>query len=416
VAIELRVTRHPFSFIGDQDQSCDALHLKRQGTWKDRLLDYTGGDPRLRDQVMAGMKEAGKPLGIHFDYNCYIDRQPIDSQRMLLFAARHGKQEEYMTCLNRRHFTRGSQGESASKSHTILAAAKEAGLDAAEADAFLKSGELRDQVWRSYGQMPKLGITAIPLFVFNVVEIGLEGGPLRPHASSTGTPPIVNGSMTVELFEGIFDDLWDQVVTYRRRAQKLTTAAPSPPRPLATIELGGPQNNGPAAAAAAADPPAPASASSPTLSANVFVEIPRKGGDLAKLLALAKVDLRSAPLHAALKELGYAKLGDRMRAAAALAEEATRRADDNGTAGEGARPAAPAKAEARLVVGPLSGKRVVVTGLSAKPQLNGKVGTAGKLDARKGRYAVRLVDSTESLSIRVANLNEEAAAAAAAAS
>jgi len=196
VAIELRVTRHPFSFIGDQDQSCDALHLKRQGTWKDRLLDYTGGDPRLRDQVMAGMKEAGKPLGIHFDYNCYIDRQPIDSQRMLLFAARHGKQEEYMTCLNRRHFTRGSQGESASKSHTILAAAKEAGLDAAEADAFLKSGELRDQVWRSYGQMPKLGITAIPLFVFNVVEIGLEGGPLRPHASSTGTPPIVNGSVT----------------------------------------------------------------------------------------------------------------------------------------------------------------------------------------------------------------------------
>ena len=160
MAIELRVRRHPFSFIGDQDQSCDALHLKRQGTWKERLLDYTGGDPRLRDQAMAGMKEAGRPLGINFDYNCFINRQPIDSQRMLLFAAWHGKQEEYMTCLNRRHFTQGSQGESASKTHTILAAAKEAGLDAAEAKAFLDSGELRDAVWHSYGQMPKLGINA----------------------------------------------------------------------------------------------------------------------------------------------------------------------------------------------------------------------------------------------------------------
>ena len=70
---------------------------------------------------MAGMKAAGKPLGIDFDYNCYINRQPIDSQRMLLYAARHGLQEQFMSCLNKRHFERGSHGESASKRHTVLA-------------------------------------------------------------------------------------------------------------------------------------------------------------------------------------------------------------------------------------------------------------------------------------------------------
>ena len=53
VALELRVRRHPFSFIGDQDQTRDDYGLKREGTWKERLLDYFGGDAERRDQVRA---------------------------------------------------------------------------------------------------------------------------------------------------------------------------------------------------------------------------------------------------------------------------------------------------------------------------------------------------------------------------
>ena len=120
------------------------LGLKRRGTWKERLLDYTGGNEQLRDQAMAGMKQAGKPLGIDFDYNCYINRQPVDSQRMLLYAASFGKQEAYMTALNKRHFTRGSSGESASKRYTVIAAAVEAGIARADAEAFYDGDEYRD--------------------------------------------------------------------------------------------------------------------------------------------------------------------------------------------------------------------------------------------------------------------------------
>ena len=125
VALELQVTRHPFSFIGDLDerQIEAGSSLKKKGTWRDRLLDYTGGNEHMRDQAMMGMIQAGKPLGIKFDYNCYIDRQPIDSQRMLLYAASHGKQEAYVSALSKRHFEHGSDGESASKRHTVLAAA-----------------------------------------------------------------------------------------------------------------------------------------------------------------------------------------------------------------------------------------------------------------------------------------------------
>ena len=198
VALELRVTRHPFSFLGDHDgEMLDRLTLKREGIWKDRLLDYTGGNAEMRDQAMAGMKHAGSQVGIAFDYNCYINRQPVDSQRMLLYAARHGKQEAYVAALSRRHFTRGTHGESASRRHTVLAAAEEAGLPKADAARFYDSDELRDVVWRSYGEMPKKGISAIPLFVFNVPEIGVEGGPLRPHAAGGTQPPIVNGSMSI---------------------------------------------------------------------------------------------------------------------------------------------------------------------------------------------------------------------------
>ena len=48
--------------------------------------------------------------------------------------------------LSNRHFQQGSQGESASKRPTLLAAAQEAGLDAQTVTAFLDSDELHDEV------------------------------------------------------------------------------------------------------------------------------------------------------------------------------------------------------------------------------------------------------------------------------
>ena len=96
-----------------------------------------------------------------------------------------------MSALSKRHFTNGSAGDSASKRPTLLRAAAEAGLDAAAAEAFLESGELHDAVWRSYGVMPRRGISAIPLFIFHVPELGLVGGPLR---EGPPTPYVINGS------------------------------------------------------------------------------------------------------------------------------------------------------------------------------------------------------------------------------
>ena len=75
--------------------------------------------------------------------------QPVESQRLLLWAGRFGLQEEFMSALNKRHF---EQRQSASARSTLLDAAREVGLDGAAAVAFLDSRELEDVVWKSYGQ------------------------------------------------------------------------------------------------------------------------------------------------------------------------------------------------------------------------------------------------------------------------
>ena len=53
---------------------------------------------------------------------------------------------------------------------------------------------------------------------------------------------------------------------------------------------------------------------------------------------------------------------------------------------------------------PLLGRRVVINGLVAKPELNGRAGTAVSFDDDKGRYLVELDDTSSSLMIKPCNL------------
>ena len=97
VALSLNVTRIPFSFLGQQPADQDRLTLKRKGIWHDRLMDYAG-NPAGRDQFEAQMAKLGEAAGVTFDFNAYIDRQPIESQRLLLWAGRFGKVCTSLSC------------------------------------------------------------------------------------------------------------------------------------------------------------------------------------------------------------------------------------------------------------------------------------------------------------------------------
>ena len=147
------------------------------------------------------MTKLGNAAGVKFDFNVFIDRQPIDSQRLLLWAARFGKGEAFMSALSNRHF---QQRESASKRSTLLAAAEEVGLEVSKVEDFLDSSELRDEVWRSYGEMTRKLITGIPLFCFSIPEAGLFSGPFLDANADAN----INGSGNKAQFLHLFEQLY----------------------------------------------------------------------------------------------------------------------------------------------------------------------------------------------------------------
>ena len=150
---------------------------------------------------MEPFLQLGRSAGIAFDLEVVAQYQPVESQRLLLWAARRGRQEPYMSALNRLHF---EERRSASLRETVLAAAEEAGLDAAEAAAFLETDELEDVVWRSYGDtIRRSGIRAIPLFAFSVPSLGAVGGPFRPAGQYEAY--VVRGSSNADDFLELFE-------------------------------------------------------------------------------------------------------------------------------------------------------------------------------------------------------------------
>ena len=96
-----------------------------------------------RRERMKPFLDLGKAADIEFDLEVVAQYQPIESQRLLLWAGRFGKQEEFMSALNRRHF---EKRESASLRPTLLSAAFEVGMDVEAATAFLDTDELAAEV------------------------------------------------------------------------------------------------------------------------------------------------------------------------------------------------------------------------------------------------------------------------------
>ena len=217
VVLQVNVTRHPYSFVGDRSQQPQKQgELDGIGTSAEKLRTFgdqmKGRFPEAspkpgqsaddaRRERMEPFLQLGRSAGIDFDLEVVAQYQPVESQRLLLWAARQGRQEPYMSALNRYHF---EERRSASLRETVLAAAEEAGLDIAEATAFLETDELEDEVWRSYGDtIARSGIRAIPLFAFSVPSLDAVGGPFRPAGEYEAY--VVRGSSNAEDFLELFE-------------------------------------------------------------------------------------------------------------------------------------------------------------------------------------------------------------------
>lgn len=200
VALLLNVTRHPYSFRGDDPAGGVRSREGAEKTWHESLLGYCGNDERVRSYAETSMRDLGRRAGIELDYNVKTNWQPVDSQRLMMWARTFGKAEAYMSALARRHF---EERKSASHRATLLEAAEEAGLDVVAARQFLDTDEFRADVWKSYGDtIKKKRIHAIPYFVFNSPLT--NGGLFR---SGPGKAVVVNGSADEEQFLEIFESM-----------------------------------------------------------------------------------------------------------------------------------------------------------------------------------------------------------------
>lgn len=201
----MNVTRHPFSFVGDSSRGFFDERTIARGldTWDNALKR----DHYPKENIVQPGKQAGLP---EFDFNVRIcDAKPIESQRMLLWAGRFGKQELYMSALNRRHF---HEQKSAASRETVLSAAEEVGIDPAQAKAFLETKELQDQVVSSYSTtIREKNIHSIPLFVFNSPLT--DGGPFR---SGKGHAEVIHGSSNVVEFLAMLEKLFEKVVAAKK--------------------------------------------------------------------------------------------------------------------------------------------------------------------------------------------------------
>ena len=143
MTLAVDVTRHPFSF--DPDARSGVL-----GSWQDMLHgtpwedDVDGHHTRLDRQ--------GAAAGIKFKYDVAFDFHPVDSQRLVLWAARFGKQEDLVEIMSVNHF---SQQASVNDQAALLKAVRDVGLDPEAAAEMLDSEELREEVWvRTAGVSP----------------------------------------------------------------------------------------------------------------------------------------------------------------------------------------------------------------------------------------------------------------------
>lgn len=225
VGVVLNVHRVPYSFLGDAQQGAGHKAALagfetpegEEPTWHESLLGYCGGEAQ-RAQAEQTMLECGRRAGVELDYGVQTNWQPVDSQRLMLWASQFGKAEDFIEELGLMHF---SQRKSASHTATLVEAATKAGLPRSEVEAFLRTNEGKDEVWQSYHDtIHKHDIRAIPLFVFGLEDMG---GPFRPTHS--GQALVINGSADPPTFFRVLQTLYGKAVQADLLTDNATGAA-----------------------------------------------------------------------------------------------------------------------------------------------------------------------------------------------
>jgi predicted DsbA family dithiol-disulfide isomerase len=115
---------------------------------------------------------AGRQLGIPFDYGkMQVQPNTLQAHRLMLYAEKHGAQNELAEQLFRAHFT---EGANLTDSRTLADIAARAGLDRQGAADYLAGDEGREAIAQADVEARGAGIGGVPFFIFNR-KIGVSG-------------------------------------------------------------------------------------------------------------------------------------------------------------------------------------------------------------------------------------------------
>lgn len=131
--------------------------------WEEFMARKFGGLERMRS-AFEQVARAGRAEGLEFNFGRVARAiNTADGHRLILWAARAGRQWPLADALFRAHFT---DGKNLNDPGDLLEVVASAGLDREAAREFLASGELRDAVEESQRLAERFGVQGVPFFVF----------------------------------------------------------------------------------------------------------------------------------------------------------------------------------------------------------------------------------------------------------
>jgi predicted DsbA family dithiol-disulfide isomerase len=154
---------HPFQLNPD---------LPMTGVPRKQYLENKFGGPARAKEIYARVSAAGQHAGIDFAFDA-IQVQPntVDAHRLLHHAGEQGRQDAMAEVIFRRYFL---QGADLTDRQTLADIAQQAGMDRAEAAAYLASDADRALIQEQDRRARAIGVEGVPFFVFNQ-RVALSG-------------------------------------------------------------------------------------------------------------------------------------------------------------------------------------------------------------------------------------------------
>jgi predicted DsbA family dithiol-disulfide isomerase len=153
----------------------------------DRLAKKYGRTREQAKEMVAGVVERARTVGLHFDMEHAVNGNSLDAHRLLHFAKAKGKADAVKERLFKAHFV---LAEHIGDREVLKRIATEVGLDGAEVEEMLAGKTFTEAVHADEYEAQQIGVRGVPFFVLD-----------DRYA--------VNGAQASEHFLGALQQAWD---------------------------------------------------------------------------------------------------------------------------------------------------------------------------------------------------------------